>query len=297
LRLTKTVHGIVAMLAAVATFAVMDATMKQLVRTYPPLEVSCLRGLASIPFFLLAVTIGGEWRGLVPVRWQEHLMRGVLAVFMLWTFTYAVSKLPLSSAYGIFLCAPLLITALSAWLLREHVGPHRWSAIACGLLGVVIILKPGHSDMLTLGGLAALASALCYAVAALMIRRLTRTDSTLSIGLSFMLIVAIVTGIAIYPSWVPLARSDWPLLVTLGLSGAIAQYLIIHAFRSAPASVIAPFEYTALLWGIVLDWLLWNTVPSMRMLSGASVVVASGLYLIYREHRLQTRVATAVSTL
>jgi drug/metabolite transporter (DMT)-like permease len=291
LRLKNAARGIVAMLAAVAAFAVMDATMKELVRSYPPLEVSCLRGLASIPFFLLAVAITGEWRSLLPVRWSAHLIRGVLAILMLWTFIYAVSKLPLSAAYGIFLCAPLLITALSAWVLREHVGRHRWFAIACGLLGVVIILSPDRKDMVTLGGLAAFGSALCYAVAALMIRRLARTDSTLSIGLSFMLIVAIGTGIVVYPSWIALASAHWPLIAILGLSGALGQYLIIHAFRSAPASAIAPFEYTALLWGIALDWWLWSTAPTARMLSGSSVVIASGLYLLYREHRADRALA------
>lgn len=259
--------------------------MKQLARTYPPLQVSCLRGIASIPFFLLAVAITGEWRSLIPVRWLDHCIRGLLAIFVLWMFIYAVSKLPLSTAYGIFLCAPLLITALSAWVLHEHVGRHRWFAVACGLMGVLIILKPDRRDMATLGGLAAFASAMGYAVVALMIRRLARTDSTLSIGLSFMLIVAVGTGILVYPSWTPLASGHWPWIATLGLSGAIGQYLIILAFRSAPASVIAPFEYTALLWGIALDWWLWSTVPSARMLGGSSVVIASGLYLLLREQR------------
>lgn len=273
------------MLVAVAAFAVMDASMKQLAQVYPPLQISCLRGLASIPFFLLGVALTHQWRDLPPVNWPAHLIRGGLAILMLWSFIYAVSQLPLSAAYGIFLCAPLLITALSALVLREQVGWHRWIAIACGLIGVVVILNPDSRDMMTLAGLAALGSALCYAVAALMIQRLTRTDSTLSIGLSFMVIVATGTGIASFPNWVPLLTAHWPWILVLGASGALGQYLIIYAFRCAPASVIAPFEYTALLWGVSLDWILWSTVPSSRMLSGAGVVIASGLYLIYRERR------------
>ncbi len=223
------------MLAAVMAFAGMDAAMKQLVETYPPFQVSCLRGLASMPFFLLGVAVSRQWRSLIPVRWPEHhLLRGVLAVIMLWTFIYAVSELPLGTAYGIFLCAPLLITALSALVLREHVGGHRWLAIVFGMAGVIIILNPDSKQMITLAGLAAFGSALCYAIAALLIRRLAHTDSTLSIGMSFMLIVAVVTGILAYPKWVPLMASHWPLIAVMGLSGAIGQYLIIHAFRSAP---------------------------------------------------------------
>jgi drug/metabolite transporter (DMT)-like permease len=165
------------------------------------------------------------------------------------------------------------------------VGRHRWFAVCCGLVGVVIILNPSSRGVATLAGCAALAAAMCYAVVALMLRRLTRTDSTLSIGLSFVVMIAIGCGILAYASWVPVLRAHWPWIAVMGLSGSVAQYLIVHAFRCAPASVIAPFEYTALLWGMALDWLLWGTVPTARVLTGGSVVIATGLYLIYREHR------------
>jgi drug/metabolite transporter (DMT)-like permease len=276
--------AILAMLAAVGAFAVMDAGLKHLSGAYPPLQVACMRGLASIPFFLGGIALAGQWQGIIPVRWAGHLIRGGLAIVMLWTFIYAVSKLPLGTAYGIVLCAPLLITALSAVVLREHVGPHRWAAIVCGLAGVFVILNPNGRDMVTIAGLAAFVAALCYAVAALMIRKLALTDTTLSIGLSFMVIVAAGTGLLALPDWVPVDGAHWPWILLVGVSGALAQYLMIHAFRSAPASVIAPFEYTALLWAMGLDWLIWSTIPSARMLTGASIVIASGLYLIYREH-------------
>lgn len=272
------------MLSAVGCFSVMDAVMKQLTHEYPPLQVCCLRGLASIPFFLLGVAVVGQWRSLVPVRWLDHLVRGLLAIGMLWTFVFAVSSLPLGTAYGIFLSAPLLITALSALVLRDHVGKHRWLAVGCGMVGVLIILRPTGHGLATTAGFAAFASALCYAISAVMIRRLARTDSTLSIGMSFVVIVSIGTGIAGYSQWVPVQGEHWPLLLVLGLSGAVAQYLIIYAFRRASPAVIAPFEYTALIWGSALDWVLWATVPSARVLAGASVVIASGLYIIYREH-------------
>ncbi len=245
------------MLAAVGAFAVMDATMKELTQSYPPLQVSCLRGLTSIPFFLVGVAAIGEWRTLIPVRWRDHLVRGVLAIAMLWTFVYAVSSLALGTAYGIFLCSPLLITALSAFVLGDHVGKHRWVAVGCGMIGVFVILRPTG---------------------------LARTDSTLSIGMSFMVMVSVGTGIAAWPHWVPIVGDHWPLLLLMGFTGALGQYLIIHAFRCAPPAVVAPFEYTALLWGIALDWILWSTVPSTRVLTGAGVVIVSGLYVIYREH-------------
>jgi drug/metabolite transporter (DMT)-like permease len=284
---SNTSKGIRAMIAAVAAFAVLDAAMKELSQSYPALQVSYLRGVTSLPFFMIFVAATRQWRSILPVRWSGHVIRGGLAIVMLLTFIYAVRNLPLSTAYGIFLCAPLLITALSAMFLGEHVGLHRWLAIACGLAGVVVILKPDGKEMITLAGLAAFTSALCYAVAALMIRQLTRTDSTLSIATSFLLTIAVITGIAAVPGWVPLESAHWPWILAMGAGGAAGQYLIIYAFKWAPASVVAPFEYTALLWGISLDWLLWNSVPGARMLGGAGIVIASGLYLMYRERRSQ----------
>ncbi len=287
--------GILAMLAAAAAFAVMDAAMKHLVQTYPPLQVASLRGLTSIPFFLLATAFTGRWRALVPVNWMGHLARGALGIIMLLAFIYAVRELSLGTAYGIFLCAPLLLTALSALVLREQVGLHRWFAVACGLIGVIVILNPEGRSMVTLAGLMAFGAALCYAVAALMIRRLARTESTLSIGFSYMLIIAVGTGAAALPGWVPLLGEHWPWIAVLGVSGAVGQYLIVHAFRCAPASVIAPFEYSALLWGITLDWIVWSAIPGARMLAGAGVVIVSGLYVIYREHRIALEPVIRVS--
>ena len=272
------------MLAAVAVFSIMDASMKQLTREYPPLQVSCLRGMASIPVMLAAVGWLGGWRQLLPVRWSAHAIRGVLAVAMLTLFVYSLRTLPLTEAYAIFLCAPLIVTALSALLLREHVGWHRWLAVVTGLLGVLIMLRPSPKHLVSLGAAAALGSALCYSLGAVMIRTLARTESTLSIAFSFVVAVAVANGAAAAHGWVPLRPAHWPWIAAIGFTGAAGQLLIIQAFRSSPPSVVAPFEYTALLFGLALDWLLWQTLPDQRTLLGGAIVTASGLYVIYREH-------------
>ena len=256
------------MLAAVAIFSIMDASMKQLTLAYPPLQVSCLRGLASIPVMLAAVAWLGHWRRLVPVRWAAHMVRAVLAVAMLSLFVYSLKTLPLTGAYAIFLCAPLIVTALSAWLLHERVGWHRWLAIAIGLLGVMTMLRPSASHFVSLGAAAALGSALCYSFGVIMIRTMARTESTLSIAFAFVVAVALANGAAALPDWVPLQPRHWPWIMTVGITGAVGQLLIIEAFRAAPASVIAPFEYTALLFGLALDWLLWSILPDQRTLIG-----------------------------
>jgi drug/metabolite transporter (DMT)-like permease len=277
-------RGIPLMLAAVAVFSVMDASMKRLTLAYPPFEVACLRGLSSIPVMLLVVGWRGEWRRLVPVRWTVHALRAVLAVGMLTLFVYSLRTLLLTEAYAIFLCAPLVVTALSALLLHEPVGWHRWLAILVGLCGVMIMLNPSLSHFASVGAMAALGAALCYACGAIMIRTLAREESTLSIAFSFIAAVAISNGLLALPEWIPLQPAHWTWVAVIGISGAVGQMLMIQAFRSASPVIIAPFEYTALLWGLALDWLLWHTLPDQRTLIGGVVVTASGLYVIYREH-------------
>jgi len=281
---TDHLRGITAILIAIVAFSVMDAMMKYLGESYLPLQVTTLRGWASLPFILLLVAMLRGWRELKPNRWIMHIVRGLLAIAMLALFIYSVRTLSLSSAYAIFLCAPLLVTALSVWILREHVDWQRWCAIVVGLIGVIAMLRPSAREMISLGALAALGAAFCYAFAAIMIRTLSRTETTLSISLSFLLVIACVAGALAWPQWIAVNWSaHWPWILTLGIAGAIGQYFIIEAFRYAPASVVAPFDYTALIFGALLDWLLWSVLPESRMMLGATIVVGSGLYLIYRE--------------
>ena len=146
------------MLAAVVLFSVMDVMLKLLAPRYPPVQVAALRGGASLPFVaiwvLSSVSLSSLWR----VRWPLHLLRGSLGIGMIASFAYALRSLPLSTAYALFFVAPLLITALSVPLLGEHVGPRRWSAIAIGLLGVLVVLRPSAEGMFTWAGLAVLAA-------------------------------------------------------------------------------------------------------------------------------------------
>jgi multidrug transporter EmrE-like cation transporter len=177
---SSNLHGILIMLLAVAVFALMDAGLKLLTPHYPAMQVAALRGLASIPFVLVWVfaTVGA--RSLLRVRWPLHLLRGVIAVTMMGTFVYALGIMPLSTAYTIFFVAPLIITALSVPILGERVGPRRWTAIVVGLIGVLVVLRPSGEGLLSLAGLAVFGSAIGYAVSAITVRVLSRTDSTQS---------------------------------------------------------------------------------------------------------------------
>lgn len=271
------------MIAAVGCFAFMDATMKQLSQSYNPMQVVFLRAAASLPLVIAALGLTGRLRDIKPVRWPLHLIRGVLGVAMLWLFIFAVRVLSLADAYSIYLSAPLLITALSVPLLDERVQAAQWVAICVGLAGVLVMLNPSASGFATLGGLAALASAVAYALSVMSIRMLARTDTAASMVFWTLFIVAVMAGLASIASWTPIRMESWLWIVVLGITGTGGQYFITQAFRLAPASVVAPFEYTALLWGMGLDWALWQTLPETRMFAGASLVIASGLYLLARQ--------------
>ena len=282
-RTSTNVQGVLAMIAAVASFAVMDACMKRLVETYPSIQVTYLRGAASLPFLLAATAIFGRWRDLVPRRWMLHLVRGVLAFVVLWLFVFSVKFLSLGDAYAIFMSAPLLITALSVPMLRERVGWRRWVAVVVGLVGVMIMLKPSGGGWISVGGLAALAAALGYAFNAITIRILRQSDTGAATILWSLLVMTALSGLGAIPGWIALQAPHAGWIVVMGIAGAFGQYFITHAFRCAAPSVLAPLEYTALAWAMVFDYFLWLVVPTTQMLMGATIIVSSGIYVFRRE--------------
>lgn len=279
------------MLLAVALFALMDAGLKAMAAHYPPFQVAALRGAASLPLVLAWALATAGPRPLLRVRWSLHVLRGALGVAMMASFAYALRHMPLSTAYSIFFVAPLLITALSVPFLGEHVGPRRWIAIGVGLVGVIVVLRPTGEGVLSLAGFAVLAAAFGYAISAITVRVLARTDSTQSMMVWLLALMALGAGALAWPTWVPLRGADAWLIAGVGLAGALGQYAITEAFRLGEASLIAPLEYTALLWGVILDATFWGVLPDRVTWLGAAIIIASGLYLLHRE-RVRTSVAT-----
>jgi drug/metabolite transporter (DMT)-like permease len=282
---SENLRGIVLMLLAMAALSVMDATMKQLVGHYSPIQVAALRGLVSLPFVIAWVYFRERsFATLFRVRWRWHLARGVLAVVMLTSFIYAISGMPLSEAYTLFFVAPLMITALSVPLLKETVDLRRWLAVLVGFGGVLIVLRPGFVAM-DLLSVAVLVGATCYALNAISLRILGRTDSTAAMSFWFVAMVAVGAGALALPDWQPVRSSDALWLIGMGATGALGQLLITEAFKCAPVSIIAPFEYSTLFWGVLLDLILWGDLPGPLVFVGAAVIVGSGLYLIHRERQ------------
>lgn len=276
-------RGIVAMVAAVGCFSLMDALLKTLSASYPAVQVAALRGWGALPLVALYVLWRGEVRGLLKVRWPPHLLRGVLNVTMLGLFTYALKELGLAEAYTLFFIAPLLITALSTVVLREKVRAAHWVAIVLGMVGVVVALRPSQEAFFTLGALAVLGAACGYAVSAITGRVLSRTDSSASLVFWTTAFLALGAGALAWPHWVSVAQVHWPLVAGLAVTGFLGQLAITEAFRHGQASVVAPFEYTALAWGMGLDWVLWQAVPGYSTLLGGAIIIGSGLYLVRQE--------------
>lgn len=275
--------AVLLMLAAVLLFALMDAGLKLLSSQYPPLQVAALRGLSSLPLVTLWVLATVPARSLLRVHWPLHLLRGALGIAMMAGFVYGLRTMPLTTAYAITFVAPLLVTAMAGPLLKERVGVGRWIAIVIGLVGVLVILRPTGEGMLTGGGLAILIAAICYALGAVTVRMLAQRDSTQAMVFWFVVLLSLGAWLLALPAWKPLQPAHGWIIAGVGISGSLAQVALTEAFRRGEASLIAPLEYTALVWGVLLDVALWSVLPDGVTWIGAGIIVASGLYLLRRE--------------
>ena len=282
---SENLRGMLSMLLAIAAFSLMDASLKVLAPHYSPMQVTALRGWSSLPLVTIWVLVDGGVGQLLRVRWPLHLLRGLMSIIMLSAFAYALRTLPLAETYSLFFIAPLLITALAAIVLREQVDSRGWTAILVGFCGTLIVLRPTGAGVLTLAGLCVLVSATGYAISAIAVRVLGRSDTTQALVFWLLAMTSVFASAIAWREWTPIHDDHWLVIAGLAVSGAVGQWAITDAFRRASASRIAPLEYTALLWGIILDRVLWNTLPDAVTLTGAGVIIASGLYLIRRERR------------
>lgn len=283
----RSLRPILAMLSAVAMFAIMDTGLKVLAATLPSVQVAALRAASSLPLIVLYAVLAGRVSALKAVHWPLHLLRAALGVLMLGSFAYALRGMSLANAYSLFFVAPLIITAMAAWFLKEQVDRKRWLAILFGFIGVIVILRPTGDGVLSLAGLMVLLSAAAYAVSAITVRVIARHDSIESMMFWLCLLMTVIGGAIAAPNWVALTAQHVLPLVIVGVTGTIAQFAVTYAFHQGEASMIAPFEYTALIWGVLIDWVLWSTLPDGVTLVGAGFLIASGIYLIRheRQHR------------
>jgi len=273
----------------------MDLALKQLVEHYPSMQVVFFRCITSAP--LLAFWMLLRSRNGFRVKYpKDHLLRAVIGLIMLFGIGECFRELQLADAYAIFFAAPLLITMLSGPILGEKAGPFRLAAAAVGFVGVLIVLQPGmNSQLISYGAMMALVSVVAYAFMALLLRRMGHHDSTVAIAFWFIALVGVGGGLLSILSWKPIQWQHWPWFVLLGITGTFGQLLLTGAFKRASVAVIAPLDYTHMIWAVIYGYLFWGHLPGVKTWIGTSVIVSSGLYIIYREHRLKRRQQAVVA--
>ena len=273
--------GIGFMLLAVTLYGFMDALIKYQAARYPVVEVMFFRSLFALVPLAWLVRRGG----LSSLRTRQprlQAVRAIIGFISLICFIEAFALMPLADVVAIGFAAPLFITALSVPLLGEQVGWRRWSAVLVGFLGVLIMVRPG-SGLLGIGAVVALLGTLTYALSIITIRRLSATDGNAPTVASFTVFAVVATGAVLPFFWVTPATGDWVMLVAIGLLGGAAQIAFTHAFSLAPPVIVAPFDYANMLLATMLGYLIWGDVPTATILAGAVLVIASGLYIVYRE--------------
>lgn len=252
--------------------------------------------LGLVPLFLWIAWSGnyGAWRTSRP---GAHVLRAVLGLTTMVLGFTALGYLPLAEATTIGFAAPLFSVMLSALILKEPVGKHRWSAVLVGLLGVVIVMRPGGGDLPPVGLAIAIAGAFGVGCVTITIRQIGKTDSTQTTVLWFTGLATLAVGMLMPRFAQPHDAPTFAILIALGLFGGVGQLLLTASLRYAPVATVAPFDYFQLLWAVWFGWLIWDTHPPLTTWAGAAVIIASGLYTLYREHRLGREKARAAPPL
>lgn len=282
--MSKTLKGLALAVIGVLFLTANDAVSKYLVETYPVGQVICLRQAATLLVILpYAMWITG-WGALRVVSWRGQLTRGLLFAGGSALMVLGLSVLPLATVITIMFASPMFIAAFSAPLLSERVTLNRWVAILGGFAGVVIVVRPGAAAF-EWALLIPVACALVNAFRDISTRWLARTETSIAILLWSTVIVTAVAATTAPFGWQPLTGTATAWFVAVGVFNAGAHFFLIEALRLAEVAVIAPVRYTALIWATMMGFLVWGELPDGWVLTGAAVIVASGLWMVRGERR------------
>jgi drug/metabolite transporter (DMT)-like permease len=284
--------GILYMLGATIVFAASSAVSKWLVARYPIGEVLFTRtavALTTCALFIMPYTGLAVFR---TYRLRHHVMRSVSQGFSQTFLLIAFSLMPLAGAIAINFSAPLFATLVSVLLLKEAVGLVRWAVLLVGFVGVLIVTNPG-AETFQIGALFALANAVLYGSVTAAVRGMTATESAETLTLYQLLLLTAFFTLLLPFGWISPAPIDAAWMAFNGISNAIGQYWWTRALHLAPASAISPFYYFSLIWASILGFAIWGEVPTMSLVVGSAVVVASSLFLLWRESNARQAVAEA----
>ncbi len=270
------------LMLGIAGGLMLDLFAKELLRTYSLQQFVFLRSLIAVLLLLLIAPRFGGIGALATSHKAWHFLRTLLSIGAMFGFFYGLAKMPLVNAFTLGYTAPLMVTGLSAVFLDEPVGWRRWSAVLLGFIGVLVMLRPGSGEM-SFAAIAVLFAAFCYASQAILARRLAATESTLA--LSFYVVIGPMLLAAILlddKSWLGPDLTGWTLLIGAGVSSVLAWIGLVNGYRAASPALLAPLEYTALVGGAIAGYVFWGEVPDTWVVVGAAIIVASGLFVVYR---------------
>ena len=271
--------------SAMLLFGIMDATSKFLTGTLEPVQIVWGRYLFFLLFLAPFALWAGGLRGLRTVNPRLQVIRGALMLCSALAFVWSLSALPLALATAISFASPFFTTGLSAIFLGETVRARRWAATAVGFAGVVIILRPGGAAF-EIAMLLPILSAFCWACGLVITRKMGRDEQPMTTLLYTALVGFAGVSILLPAVWAPPELTDWMLMAALGALNAGGQFVLIAGFQRAPASMLAPFSYSTMIWAVVLGLAIFGTFPDMATWIGTAVIVVSGLYIWHRERVL-----------
>lgn len=277
----RPLRGILLIVAATMFFSTSDTMAKVLSARLPAVEIAWIRYVVFVS--LSGVLVGRSGLGIAVRKPLWHVVRGLGLVGSAIFFMLSLRALPLAEAATIGFASPLLITILSVPLLGEIVGARRWAAVVVGLLGVLVVVRPGSAAFQP-AALYGLASSLSWAVATILTRKMAGQHP------AAMLLWSAVTGLIVLTGLMPLVfvmPTAWEIgfALILGVVASTGQYLMVYAYRHASASLLAPFSYVQLLWAVIGGWLVFQTLPDIWTLAGGTLIAATGFIAARSERR------------
>lgn len=287
--------GIALKVVSALSFTIMAALIKLLSDRFPVGELVFFRSFFALIPLLIWLKWLGEWpHATYTSNRMGHIRRGVVGTAAMFSSFTALHFLPLPEATALGYTTPLIAVALAAIFLRETVRIYRWTAVAIGFIGVLVMLWPqlgrpfsgAPLDAAAIGAAFALAGSLFGGISTIEIRRLTQSETTGAIVFYFSLMSSVMGALTIFLGWRLPTLNETMLLIVIGIFGGIGQILITQAYQYADASLVAPFEYTSMVWALLLGWFVFSELPQTTILVGAGIVILSGLFIILREHQL-----------
>ncbi|MBX3719717.1 MAG: DMT family transporter [Parachlamydiales bacterium] len=293
----RAVLGVLLMIGGLALYPLADAFIKHLMGIYTVPQATFLRAITRlVPLLIATFFQGGLIKVLSTNHPKRHLVRLGVNLVYTYCFMYAFSMCSLTSIYTLSYTSPFFMIILSAVMLKESAGKEKWAAVAIGMIGVVIAMRPG-SSVFEIASLIVLLGTFLGALNKILMRRLASTEHSLAIAIYPNLMMILVTLPVLFSTWQPMPWSHWGLFAIVGVITAAGQYAIAQALRYAQGSTLAPIDYSSFFWVVALDFFWWNKTVEWYTMLGAAIIVGSNLFILYctrREEAKKTALSAAV---